>query len=71
MPFKMHKVAFLGKKKISMPTLPKILRLVTQNKLIFYLALPSYPELHIPVIQFHTVLQAVGPSVSLVVREQA
>ena len=39
LPFKMHKILFFPEKNC-VPTLPKIFHPVTQNTLIFYLALP-------------------------------
>ena len=48
---------FPGKKilkKIYVPTLTKIFRPVTQNTLIFYMALPWRPQLHwLPVVVYH------------------
>ena len=38
MPFKMHKIIFFSRKKICVPTLPKIFRSVTETYLFFYLA---------------------------------
>ena len=35
MPFKMHKMIYFSRKKIYMPTLPKIFRHITRNTLIF------------------------------------
>ena len=42
MPFKLHKIIFLSRKKICVSTIPKIFRPFTRNILIFYLALLWY-----------------------------